>query len=91
MPALKPGTIIPNKEEDAIINAGIASDPDTYEMNDEEFTRLRPYYTEQAIEEVTIGLSKEVIAAFRETGSDWPTRINTALKEWLHEHHKIAS
>jgi len=91
MPALKPETIIPNDEEDAIINSGIASDPDTYEMSEKDFTQLKPYYVEQsqAIEEVTIELSTEVIAAFRETGPDWSARINTALKEWLHDHHTI--
>lgn len=83
MPALKPGTIIPDSEEDSIINSGIANDPDTYELSNEDFSQLRPY---NAIEQVTIGLSTDVIKAFQESGSGWQTRINSALKEWLHDH-----
>ena len=42
MPKLKPGTIIPTPEENAAINAGIAADPDTFELDDEWFARARP-------------------------------------------------
>ncbi|SJM96046.1 BrnA antitoxin family protein [Crenothrix polyspora] len=35
---------LPTDEEEAEINAGIAADPDTYELNDEDFTRMRPAY-----------------------------------------------
>ena len=42
MPKLKVGTIIPTPEEDALINAGIALDPDTYELSSEEFRQLKP-------------------------------------------------
>ncbi len=42
MPKLKPGTIIPNPEEDARIRAGIAADPDTREFSPEEIARMRP-------------------------------------------------
>ncbi|MDP1653227.1 MAG: BrnA antitoxin family protein [Rhodocyclaceae bacterium] len=34
MPKLKPGTIIPTPEEDAAINAGIAADPGSRELDD---------------------------------------------------------
>ena len=36
------GFVIPTPEEDAVINAGIAADPDTYGLTDAEVARLRP-------------------------------------------------
>ena len=42
MPPLKPRAIRPTPEEDAAINAAIASDPDAFELTDEEFANLRP-------------------------------------------------
>ena len=42
MPPLKPNHISPTPEEDAAINAGIAADPDTRELTDEDFARMRP-------------------------------------------------
>src|SRR5471030_2654542 len=38
-------------------------------------------------EQVAIRLDPEVLAAFRAEGPGWQTRMNTALKEWLVEHH----
>ena len=34
--------IIPSPEEDAVINAGIADDPDTFELDDEWFAGAKP-------------------------------------------------
>jgi len=34
--------ITPTAAEDAVINAGIAADPDTFELNDADFARMRP-------------------------------------------------
>ena len=42
MPKLKPGTIWPTPEENAEINAGIAADPDTFELDEEWFANARP-------------------------------------------------
>jgi len=42
MPKLKPGIIFPTDEEDALINAGIAADPDARELDDDWFARARP-------------------------------------------------
>ena len=41
MPKLKPDTIVPTPEEDAAIDAGIAADPDTEELDDAWFARAR--------------------------------------------------
>jgi uncharacterized protein (DUF4415 family) len=91
MPALKPGTIFPTDEEDAAINAGIAADPDTYELSDAEFAQLKPQrpgrpLAETTKERITIRLSQDVVTAFRATGAGWQTRIDAALKEWLTQH-----
>ena len=42
MPPLKPDHISPTDEENAAINAGIAADPDTFELDAEWFRRARP-------------------------------------------------
>ena len=42
MDEIKPETDWPTPEEDAAINAGIASDPDTSELDEEWFKRARP-------------------------------------------------
>ena len=42
MPKLKPGTIFPTPDEEAAINAGIAADPDTFELDEAWFARARP-------------------------------------------------
>lgn len=42
MPKFKIGHISPTAEEEAAINAGIAADPDTRELDDEWFSQARP-------------------------------------------------
>ncbi len=42
MPKLKPGTLIPSPQEDAAINTGISSDPDTRLLSREWFKSARP-------------------------------------------------
>ena len=37
------GLILPTDEEEAAINRGIALDPDTWELSDEEFKQLKPF------------------------------------------------
>ncbi len=89
MPKLKPGTIIPTPEEDEAINRGIAADPDTYELSDEEFKTLRPIgrpRAEVTKERITIRLSREVVDTFRATGAGWQTRMDEVLKEWVRTH-----
>ena len=36
--------IIPSPEEDAVINAGIADDPDTFDLDDEWFAGAKPFH-----------------------------------------------
>lgn len=42
MPKLKPTDIEPGPEEDAAIRAGIAVDPDAWELTGDDFARMKP-------------------------------------------------
>ncbi len=73
-------------EEEAQINAGITSDPDTYELSDEEFQQLRPvgHPADDTVKErINIRLSRNITAYFRSTGQDWQTHINDVLSEYV--------
>ncbi|HIJ85573.1 MAG: hypothetical protein HW380_1455 [Magnetococcales bacterium] len=80
---------LPTPEENAAINEGIATDPDTYELSDAEFAKLRRIGHPDASvtkERITIRLSREVVEQFRASGNGWQTRIDAALKDWLKTH-----
>lgn len=86
---------VPTPEEAASIDAGIAADPDTYELTDDEFACLKPLPLRgrplSANPKVHTGirLDAEVLAAFKMGGRGWQTRINDALKEWLKTHSAV--
>ncbi len=77
-------------EEEAAINAGIAADPETFELSDAEFAQLKraPGRPPKENPKVFTGirLDAEVLNAFKATGKGWQTRMNDALKEWLERH-----
>jgi uncharacterized protein (DUF4415 family) len=83
---------MPTPEEDAAIDAGIAADPDTYELSKTEFKQLKPVgqrgrpVGSGTKEQITLRIDKEVLDAFRESGEGWQTKINQALKKYLTEH-----
>ena len=88
---MKSRFITPTAEEEAQINKGIAEDPDTYVLTDEEFKQLRPFRgrppSATPIKQMTtIRLDAEVLHAFKAQGPGWQTRINDALKQFLEEH-----
>ncbi|OZI31718.1 hypothetical protein CAL29_27995 [Bordetella genomosp. 10] len=89
MPKLKPGTIIPTPEEDAEIQRGIDADPDTYELGEAEFKRLkrvgRPR-AERPKVQLTVRYDQDVVDAFKAEGPGWQSRMNDALRDWLKEH-----
>ena len=96
MPPLKPNHISPTPEEDAAIRAAIAADPDTKDLGDEDWVRMRPTFeVAPHIEEflrkererascpktrVTIRLDADVVARLREDGPGWQARANSALR-----------
>jgi uncharacterized protein (DUF4415 family) len=87
---MKPKLIQPTKAEEAEIAAGIAADPDTYELSDAEFAELRPVRGRPRSvapkERITIRLSPDVVAKFRAAGRGWQTRVDSALRDWLATH-----
>ena len=92
MPKLKPGTIIPPPEEDAVITAAAMSDPDAMPYTDAEWESVKPMIKRgrplAAVtkERITIRLSRDVVEQFRATGDGWQTRMDSALKDWLKTH-----
>jgi len=79
--------LLPTPEEDAAINAGIAADPDTFELTEEWFAKAkrmggRPKAA-QPKRQVSIRFSQDVVDYFRATGKGWQTRMDAALKEWI--------
>ena len=90
MPKLKFGTIMPTPEEEALINAGIALDPDTYELSDEEFKQLKPMRgrpvgstAAQTKVAISVRLDADVLAYFKAEGRGWQSRMNDALKNLI--------
>ena len=76
--------VIPTPQEDAAINAGIAQDPDTYELGAAEFKQLRrgrPLGSGSKVQ-VTLRIDAEVLDKFKASGAGWQTRMNDALKSW---------
>ena len=89
MPKLKPGTIVPTREEDEAINRGIAADPDTYELGAADLKQMKKIgrpKAEVTKERITIRLSPDVLERFRATGTGWQTRVDAALRDWLKTH-----
>jgi len=92
MPKLKVGTIIPTREEDAIITAAAMSDPDAIPLTDEEWEKVRPTIkrgrpqAESTKFHTNIRLSPEVAEFFKATGRGWQTRIDDTLREYVKTH-----
>ena len=72
--------VLPNEEE-AAINAGIAADPDTFEVTDAQFKKMRgrPAGSNKTL--VHIRLDNDLLERFKATGAGWQTRMNDALRK----------
>jgi len=88
----KPKIIMPTDEEDAAINRGIAADPDTYEVPDEDFKKMkrlgargRPRLETPKIL-LSVRYDADIVERFKATGDGWQTRMNDALRDWLKDH-----
>lgn len=91
MPKLKPNTIFPTNLEDAQIRAGIAQDPDIFELTEADFKRIRPIGRPPSTitkEKTTLRLSPEVMDYFRSLGAGWQTRIDQVLKDYVESQHR---
>jgi len=79
---------LPTDSENAQINAGLAADPDAYEMSPAEFKQLRrgrPLGSGKKVQ-VTLRLDADLLEKFKSTGAGWQTRVNDALKSWSKQH-----
>jgi uncharacterized protein (DUF4415 family) len=87
-PHTKRVLVTPTPEEDALINAGITQDPDTYELSATEFKQLRrgrPLGSGKKVQ-VTLRIDADVVERFKASGTGWQTRMNDALKSWSKQH-----
>ena len=82
--------IRPTQSEEAAINAGIATDNDTYELTLTEFKQLRAVRgrprSDAPKQRITIRLSPDVLTKFKAAGKGWQTRVDLALRDWLKTH-----
>lgn len=91
MPILKPNTIFPTDLEDEQIREGIAQDPDTFELTEADFKRLRPVGRPPSAmtkQKITMRLSPEVMDYFRSLGAGWQTHIDQVLKDYVASQHR---
>ena len=80
---------LPSDEEEMAINAGVAADPDAYELTESEMSGLRHVgrpLSEVTKERITIRLSRDVTDYFRRSGRGWQTRMDEVLQEYVGDH-----
>ncbi|QVL48711.1 MAG: BrnA antitoxin family protein [Thiocapsa sp.] len=76
---------LPSPEEEERIRTGIAADPDTYELSDEEIAQLRPKAELRKVS-TNIRFDADVLEAIKATGPGWQTRINDIVREYVEAH-----
>jgi len=89
MPKLKAGTILPTAAEDAAITAAAMSDADALPLTDPQWANARPKArigrpkSSATKQPVKLRLDPDVLAALRQAGDGWQTRINDMLRASL--------
>jgi len=82
--------ILPTPEEDAAIDAAVADDQDTYELDDQEFKQLRPMRgrPKSANPKILLSVrySQSVVDYFKSTGEGWQARMDQVLREYVERH-----
>lgn len=93
MPKLKPGTIVPTPQEDAVITAAAMSDPDAWVLTDAQWASVkplarigRPPSARPLKVPTTIRFDADVLAALKASGKGWQTRVNEAMRQWAKAH-----
>ncbi|MDP3251780.1 MAG: BrnA antitoxin family protein [Hydrogenophaga sp.] len=83
----KLGLVIPDSKEDAAINAGIAADPDTFELTELSLARMqslrrpgRPRADHPKVP-MTMRVDADVLDAIKASGAGWQTRVNQVLRD----------
>ncbi|VWD15209.1 BrnA antitoxin family protein [Burkholderia contaminans] len=84
--------VMPTHEEDAAINRGIAADPDTFEVTEGDFKKMkrlgargRPRAANPKVL-LSVRYDADIVEAFKSSGDGWQTRMNDALRDWLKDH-----
>ena len=81
---------LPTPEEDAIVTAAANADPDAVPLTDAEWETVKPLVRRGrplgsgTKTQVTLRLDVDVLEKFKASGDGWQTRINDALKSWVH-------
>lgn len=82
---------MPTSEENAAIKAGIAADPETFELGAAEFTRLRRVgrpRVEIKRPMLSMRTDPDVLEKLRASGPGWQTRVNALLRDAV-EHGRL--
>lgn len=83
--------VMPTAAEDASIQAGIAADPDTYELTAADMARMLPLRKvgrpklDHPKELMTMRVDADVLLSIKSTGEGWQTRVNALLREAMEQ------
>ena len=79
--------VVPTAAEDAAIQAGIAADPDTFELTREALSRMQPLRRvgrprlDHPKALMTMRVDADVLQSIKASGEGWQTRVNALLRE----------